>query len=229
MEADCEGKMMDISRRKFLLLGLGTLTVGCASNTLIPLNRELGVVAPIRRKKRIAPVATVSNYDVIPRSAWTKTTVDRGKARPMNGVKLITIHHEGSNDSAVICSRSAVAGRLEYVRRIHKGKHWADIGYHYIIDGAGRVWSARPLFFQGAHVRNHNAHNIGIMVLGNFNRQYPSEAQLKRLPALVGSLRRKHNVSPWNIRGHREWVATACPGEHLHPKVLYMRSNGLFI
>ena len=30
-----------------------------------------------------------------------------------------------------------------------------DVGYHYAVDRAGRVWECRPLTWQGAHVRNH--------------------------------------------------------------------------
>ena len=51
------------------------------------------------------------------------------------------------------------------------------------------MWEARPLVYQGAHVKDHNPGNIGVVVLGNFEQQAPSEAQLaavrKHLSALM--------------------------------------------
>ena len=116
---------------------------------------------------------------------------------------------------------------LDSIRRYHvHGLRWADIGYHYVIDRTGRVWEGRPLTFQGAHVRDKNEHNIGVMVLGNFEIQRPSEAQLDRLAKFTRELRLRHAVSVSEIRSHREWAATACPGRHLQPQFVAMRANG---
>jgi len=147
----------------------------------------------------------------------------------MNGVTRITVHHEGS-DAFTATSQGAVAARLEDVRRCHRHrKGWSDIGYHYIIDGAGRVWEGRPLEYQGAHVRDHNEHNIGVMALGNFDIQHPTHPQLSTCIRLVRELRQRHGVRLSSIRTHRQWVATSCPGRWLQAKFMQMKNNGFFV
>ena len=68
------------------------------------------------------------------------------------------------------------------IRRGHVNHNgWADIGYHFAVDRAGRVWSCRPLVWQGAHVKDRNEGNIGVLVLGNFEIERPTSAQLNAL------------------------------------------------
>ena len=87
----------------------------------------------------------------------------------------------------------AAAARLEEVRKYHtENNGWADIGYHYIIDPAGRLWQGRLDTQQGAHVRDNNAHNLGIMVLGNYNHQRPNDAQLNMLQRAVVAFGQRH-------------------------------------
>lgn len=47
-----------------------------------------------------------------------------------------------------------------------KGNGWRDIGYHYVILRDGTVEKGRPLDQIGAHVRGHNAHSVGICLVG---------------------------------------------------------------
>lgn len=113
--------------------------------------------------------------------------------------------------------RSAAA-RLESIRRYHRDSlGWGDIGYHYAIDRAGRVYECRSLTHQGAHVKNYNEGNIGVMLMGNFDQQVPSNAQVDALSHHLSWLMRRHDVPISRIRTHREWegARTACPGSSL--------------
>ena len=123
---------------------------------------------------------------------------------------------------------SATADRIERVRRAHLDRGWGDIGYHYIIDRGGRIWEARSVVYQGAHVKDHNEHNIGVMVLGNFDLQQPSDAQLTTLQTLIKALREKYSVPITKLHTHQELMPTACPGKNLQPRVASLRSNGAF-
>ncbi len=146
----------------------------------------------------------------------------------MRPVRYITVHHSaGPVFEAVDYRRTAE--RLESIRRYHRDdREWGDIGYHYAIDRAGRIWECRILRWQGAHVKDHNENNLGVMLLGNFELQSPSKAQLETLPRLVRKLRWDHGVPERALKSHREWVATACPGKHLQPRFAAMRSEGAF-
>ncbi len=237
---------MDVTRRQFLLAGLGTsamLLTGCgpsAISTVAPADQLPGTPWPDANAR---PDASGRAYrpkwqstsdpmpgEVIPRSRWAKANPILGRINPMAGISAITIHHEGATNSPVYFSDiKATARRLEQIRKVHLDRMTAaDIGYHYVIDRAGRVWEGRPLMYQGAHVKHHNEHNIGVMVLGNFDIQSPSNAQLNSLRSTVQTLRRRYRVEMKAIRTHQEIAPTACPGKMLQPKIVSLRSNRAF-
>ncbi len=166
---------------------------------------------------------------IVPRSQWTGSGAITGRVNPMNGVRRITMHHEGATDSPVYFSdMRTTAARIEQVHRAHLNRGWGDIGYHYIIDRAGRIWEARSLRYQGAHVRDNNEHNIGVMCLGNFDIQQPSAAQVEALTRFVAQLRHRHGVSIGRLHTHQEIVPTRCPGVNLQPRIASLRSRGAF-
>ena len=118
------------------------------------------------------------------------------------------------------------ADRIEKIRKFHTGKNgWGDIGYHYIVDRAGRVWEGRPIQYQGAHVKNNNEHNLGILVLGNFDKQRPTDAQMKSLYNTAAALSKHYRIKKASVRSHKEINTTACPGKNLQNKMNALRSR----
>lgn len=92
-------------------------------------------------------------------------------------------------------------------------KGWSDIGYHYVIDGVGKIHIGRPLELIGAHCYGHNSDSIGICIIGgnDWHLDFKPD-QLKSAHMLVGSLRRMYNVQVSNILGHNELnPLTNCP------------------
>ena len=174
------------------------------------------------------PPGASKNYDlppnVIARSTWTNAGVIRAKANPMNGVTRITVHHDAI-PSTGIRSRADAVRRLNSVRQSHLREGWADIGYHYVIDPQGNVWEARPLYFQGAHVKDNNEHNLGVMCMGNFNQHRPTTAQTRTLDSFLATLMRRHNVALSRVRTHQEIMPTQCPGRNLQSYMLATRSR----
>lgn len=166
------------------------------------------------------PIATAADAPVIviPRSDWTRSGPNLAEIRPMNGISRITVHH-----TAFAMTTDAwrpTAGDLENIREFHSGhkatdRHWADIAYHFVVDRAGRVWQARPLMYQGAHVRGHNEHNLGIVLLGNFEVQTPSAAQLFSLRSFIQFARGLYHVPLGEVFTHGELGQTSCPGRTL--------------
>jgi len=166
---------------------------------------------------------------VMGRSNWTRNGPIISRLNPMNGISRITLHHEGAPDNPVYFTDTrTVAERIELDRQAHLERGWGDIGYHYIIDRAGRIWEGRPIQYQGAHVRDNNEHNIGVMCMGNFDIQQPSEAQLSSLAGFTQKLRRKHNVSVNRVFTHQELMPTNCPGRSMQPRIAALRSGGAF-
>ena len=236
---------MKVTRRQFLAAGLGTsalLLSGCGKPLAAGLTGGLpgapwpeAIARPDPSGRVYQPVADRVFTDamlgqVIPRSRWAKAGPILKRINPMNGISRITVHHEGAAGSPVYFSDMAsTAQRLEMIRNAHLERmSAADIGYHYVIDRAGRLWEGRDLKYQGAHVKDRNEHNIGVMVLGNFDIQSPADAQLDTLRDTVRALRRRHQVSTSAIYTHQELGPTECPGKALQPQMVQMRNRHAF-
>lgn len=108
-------------------------------------------------------------------------------------------------------------GSVEAYRKLHRGFGWEDIGYHYVILNSfkteeqyqsrkpdfstdGLIEKGRDEVFQGAHVKNHNEHSIGICLVGN---RVFSSVQFNSLLKLIKDLSKKYPIK--NITGHYEY------------------------
>ncbi|KAA3607940.1 MAG: N-acetylmuramoyl-L-alanine amidase [Planctomycetota bacterium] len=172
-----------------------------------------------------APKVESATFASVTRSRWRPASI-KSNTVPMEAPWRLTVHH-----SAEPFSAEALPATLAEVRRIQKThqneRGWADIGYHFLIDRAGRVVEGRPLSYQGSHAfRDNNRGNIGICLLGNFvshpqdgaryaQAQSPSAAQYRALENLTQQLRRHFGISRKEIHYHAEFRSTECPGPAL--------------
>lgn len=238
---------MTLSRRQVLGASLGLCFTGCVSSPPRPVRRPdahwpTAVSRPSPKRTPIPapdlgrdaydpPAAAASPYaalGVIARSRWTRSGPVGSRVNPMGRIDRITLHHEGWTPVHFTDAR-ATADRLETVRGIHVDQRgWGDLGYHFVIDRAGRVWEGRDVRFQGAHVKNHNEHNLGVMVLGNFERQRPSSAQLQAIVRVVRGLSQRYRIPSHRVYTHQELNPTACPGRSLQPRIASLRAAGYF-
>ena len=182
--------------------------------------RPVRTPAPPPTPPTPAPAFPGPAVRVTPRSAWTRGGLG-GDVKPMNGVRRITVHHSALVTRAT--SARSTAATLVAIREGHLARGWADIGYHFAVDPAGRVIACRDLRHQGAHVADHNEHNVGVCVLGNFDEQRPTAAQLKGLHAALTGLAGRFRVPMRRVFTHREFNPTACPGESLQRHMVLAR------
>lgn len=163
---------------------------------------------------------------VIPRTKWTSSGPKRWLADPMNRVNRITVHH----DAIMPVPGGAYAEslrRLQLIRTGHLNNGWADIGYHFAIDPNGRVWQARPLELQGAHVKDNNPGNLGIVVFGNYEQIRPTATSLNALDQMIAYAMQRFSVPMSRVYTHQELRPTACPGRNLQAQMNTTRSiNG---
>ncbi|HMN96999.1 MAG TPA: N-acetylmuramoyl-L-alanine amidase [Phycisphaerales bacterium] len=230
-----------MSRRGFLAIGLAVVA-GCATSPQIASLPE--PIWPEDDPRRLLPPASPASRavvvpkpveapppmaNVIPRSAWARGGPRTSDMQPMLPVGAITIHHDAMSVFTATDAASSQA-RIELIRTSHRGRGWSDIGYHFVIDRSGRIYEARPLNWQGAHVQKRNEGNIGVLCLGNFEEQAPSEAQLQALAMHVTRLRQMYRVPARTVLTHREWpgAQTLCPGANLQRRVVVLRTNKAF-
>lgn len=237
-ESDPSFAQGEIDRRKLLLLGLGAgvgLLAGCSTTATQRSAKMPGPIWPdakllepppaivrVPQAKQLGPQMA----NVLPRSSWTRGTPNIADINPMLPVQWITVHHDGMTPFMATDYASS-ASRIELIRNGHRGKGWADIGYHFIIDRSGRVWEGRELCYQGAHVKNHNEGNLGILCVGNFDQQAPSAAQLAALERQLKVCMKEYKVASSCVRSHQEWpgASTACPGRNMQSKMQALRRS----
>ncbi len=232
--------MKEISRRQFAIASIGLVAVGCTESRRIVHRRLPPPIDPPTRLRSYDPPSTLpprsqpqvqvptatQPLKAIARSQWTTAKPIKARLRPLQSVKRITVHHEGWKPVWFDDVRTTAA-RLERIRKSHLERlHAGDIGYHLIIDRAGRVWQGRDLRYQGAHVRNHNVNNLGIMVLGNFELQRPTEVQQNALRHALLILMRHNRVPTNQVFTHQELNVTSCPGKALQAHMVSLRRNG---
>lgn len=131
---------------------------------------------------------------------------------------MIVIHHVGIPDG----DTPAAA-----IHRAHLANGWAGIGYHYVIRKNGVIERGRPLAVVGAHAYGENYHTVGINVTGNFDKEVPTDAQMKSLTELVTALCRIYHIDPGpaTIVGHRDVNSTDCPGKNLYRLLPQLRDD----
>lgn len=192
-----------------------------------PAPRPSSPVRPDAHAHRPAPLPThpAPSSDVLPRTAWASAGVIPARMNRMLPVRRITLHHDGLTPVA-LRSRGDIAARIDQIRLSHTNRGWGDIGYHYVVDPAGNVWEGRPLAWQGAHVGGQNEGNIGVLVMGNFEEQRPTGAQIEAVDRFVSSLMLQHRVPVGRLHTHKELAKTDCPGRNLQPLLNVARAPG---
>lgn len=130
---------------------------------------------------------------------------DFGQLMERPKTDMIVYHHTGGENDTV-----------DSIHALHKhGNGWAGIGYHFVIYPDGTVHAGRPEWATGAHCQGYNSRSISVNLVGNFEYQTPTEAQVESATLLTADLMELYSVPPEQVTGHRVWNATACPGANL--------------
>lgn len=126
-----------------------------------------------------------------------------------------------------------VPAMIRSVYYAHRARGWCDIGYNFVVDGYGGIWQGRsgPVdrAVVGGHARGHNTGTIGIALLGQHHpgasppATSPSDASLAAVADVAAWQFRTHGVRP-SLIGHRDVVATACPGDYVYARMDEIRA-----
>lgn len=156
-------------------------------------------------------------FDVVSRLGW-------GAQAPRHGGQTqhpnrVAVHHtDGPQTMTLPESLAAVRNIQHYHRNVADGRKpvWDDIGYHFLIDGAGRVFEGRHAEIMGAHAGPAgNSDSVAISMMGNFNKQKLTGEQRDSLVRLVSFLSIKYRRDPSAagfIEPHLHFMGTDCPG-----------------
>jgi len=134
----------------------------------------------------------------------------------------VTVHHTQGKHPMNEAETSAAVKNIQHYHMVGRGRegkeNFSDVGYHFLVAGDGRVVEGRRAEYLGAHAGGANEGNIGVAMMGDFNKVKPTNAQIESLTRLVTFLSVKYKKDP-NAKGflepHMHYTNTDCPGKHM--------------
>lgn len=124
----------------------------------------------------------------------------------------IVLHHLAISSRDYDGERSILTLAKQHVTQ----RRFSDIGYHYIIAPDGRIWLGRPPGVSGAHTKKHNARSVGVALFMNGEEESPKAKQAIATAQLLHSLlERFHLDASRDLKLHREFYESSCPGQHV--------------
>nr|WP_290224947.1 peptidoglycan recognition family protein [Trichocoleus desertorum] len=172
---------------------------------------------------------------IFPYTLWTSTSTPDVIPDLINPQR-ITLHHTVIAALPANATQAQEIQRIRFILDIHlKSSGYSDIGYHYIVMPSGRVYEGRSSLKKGAHDVINDG--FGVAVDGDFqNLRRITSQQFDSVVAICTILcKRMRIIDPTTpvgtlvegmvvrqlprIIGHRDRVATGCPG------TLYQRMN----
>jgi LysM repeat protein len=174
------------------------------------------------------PVTPATDW-YVPRTRWAVQQINVADTVPMGRVWRVTVHHSGEESDVVLGDDVSMLRHIEKIHTIPHGTNpaWACIGYHFVITPDGKVFEGRPLKYQGAHAQgDNNIGNIGICLIGDFDRGPVPSAQRVALVATLDRLTADYAIPKSQVFGHREFKPTECPGRYLMAIVEEYRGTG---
>jgi hypothetical protein len=168
----------------------------------------------------------VKNNQIISRAAWGARVSKVDATKPENldwDYDTLVIHHSG---------RSGEDDPQKIQKKHMDERQWDDIGYHFMIEGSGKIYEGRALYFKGAHVEGANTGKIGILIMGNFETlafgfggSDPTPLQLQSVKSLGTALKGLFATIKV-LGGHKDFKkTTACPGDRLYPLLGGLRTT----
>lgn len=117
---------------------------------------------------------------------------------------------------------------LRGIQASHQANGYVDIAYNMAVDQLGNVYECRGLDVIGGATYGANTHTRAVVWMGNSDEAPPSSpacqaiADTYRAGLAAGNL-----TADATITGHRDWTATACPGDSLYGLLPDIRQRAL--
>lgn len=135
---------------------------------------------------------------------------------------MMVIHHTGNPSDDDLSAKQ--------IHQSHLNQGWSGIGYHYVIRKDGSIEKGRPHWTIASHAYGENSHTIGIHFSGNFEKGHPTSAQIESGALLLAKLGNDYGLTldSKHVVGHRDLMATACPGKNLYAELQTLRGKGIW-
>ncbi|MBI1277398.1 MAG: hypothetical protein GC179_04655 [Anaerolineaceae bacterium] len=214
-----------ISRRRILALLITSLAAAVGAVITWLTGRPNPIVVVIEPTPAPSPTPTLTiisrdqwgarppNHEASNEFGFANTAIDKAwyvyPGDLAEAYSTVAIHH-----SAIPLDTNET---MSSVQDLHMDtNHWADVGYHYVIDKNGIVYEGRDIHVRGASVAGYNTGTIGVCVMGNFEIDSPLAIQLTVLQQVVNWLSAAYTLT--HLAAHGEFnPESLCPGKNMLP------------
>jgi len=135
-------------------------------------------------------------------------------------ISKLVIHHSASK---------AATTKKADLERWHKERGFSQIGYHKVVEANGSIVNGRSESTQGAHAKGANMGTLGVCVVGDFETETPSPAQIKSLVTVLSEWCKTHKLNSTNIYGHYNvpgaTTDTSCPGKNMKSQLSIVKQK----
>jgi hypothetical protein len=191
--------------RTISILIMMLLIASCATQKPI---KEISTLQKIEISETTYP----ENLNVTTRSEWGWTPI--AEAAKTHEINKITIHHGGELFAE---DKDVMQYLINFQSWSISTKNWIDNPYHYMIDLKGNIYEARPIQYPGDTNTSYDVTGHALIcVLGNYEIQTISDAQLDALAKLTAFLADTYDVDQSDIKTHKDYTETLCPGKDLY-------------
>ncbi len=116
---------------------------------------------------------------------------------------------------------------MREVQQIAFGRDFSDISYSFLIFPTGNVYEGRGFGTVGAHTLGHNSTAYAMCLVGNYENEKMTDAQMDAVRAMIAEGQRLGFIaSDFTVQGHREVTSTACPGRNAFDRLGELRAGG---
>lgn len=152
---------------------------------------------------------------------------------PQRPTKIIVHHTAGSNTTDYSQTRAYNLARS--IQQSHFGRGWIDSGQQFTISRGGYILEGRHRSLEvlqggtshvrGAHCDGQNDVAVGIENEGTYTSVQPPQVLYNQLVAMCTYICQQYNIPSSQIYGHRDFNATACPGDKLYAMLPQLRAD----
>jgi hypothetical protein len=182
---------------------------------------------------------------IVDRAGWgADETLRRGFVATTAELRAAVVHHTAGTNSYTASQSPQIVRDIYYLHAVTNG--WGDVGYNFLVDKFGTVFEGRygsiaapdGQMRVGSHAQGYNTYSMGIAAMGDYSSiaadqrildgmrdviawRFASTPTLDMATPAYFPANAYHTTDRYlpRILGHRDVVATVCPGDDIEGRI----------
>ncbi|MCR4340092.1 MAG: N-acetylmuramoyl-L-alanine amidase [Gemmatimonadaceae bacterium] len=154
---------------------------------------------------------------LVTRKAWGARPPRSTSRLAPAAVRYLVVHYSAMDADEQV-SHVNCPGRVRGIQNYHMDSHgWADVAYNWVVCKHGYIFRGRGWRVRSAATGPANGFSVAVCFLGDDTRgrddaTAAGREAIRSVHRFVGA----HAPNLEGVRGHRDFMATSCPGDELY-------------